>query len=228
MDSHLGQASAEFNTQFARANAGFGAPFPSTLPVLGGANWGIQALAEDWRVANTHFRTVTGALINLIWIDESQNPTLLSSEFSRFRHQGENTVLDSNFRLLSLTHDRHLKPIDTDISLQLSYSDERNVADQKYLDNAALMSRIAIEKPVLSAWRLGGALTYQKIGFGGEDPATGKFRHDNYLGRELFVEYALNDKWKLRGGWADSRYASNIAAFENRWSNLEISLNARF
>lgn len=228
IDSHLGQGSAEFNTQFTRANAGFGAQFPSTLPIMGGASWGLQALVEDWRVANTHFRTVTGGLLNLIWIDESQNATLLSGEFSRFRHLGENTLLDSDYRLVSLSHDRYLKSINTDISMQLSYSDEKNVMAQKYLDNGSLMSRFSIEKPVLGAWRLGAAVTFQKISFSEKDPVDGRFRHDNYLGRELFVEYALNEKWKLRGGWADSKYASNIAAFENRWSSFDMSLNAEF
>lgn len=228
IDSHTGQASSEFNTQFARISAGIGAPFSASLPVIGGASWGVQALAEDWRVANEHFRTVTGGVLNLIWLDEAQNSTLITTEISRFKHTGENSMLDATYRLVSLSHDRKITPLDAELSLQLSHSSETNLAGERYLDNRADMARASITKHLLGVWQVAGALTYQRILFSHQDPLANRIRHDGYLGRELYVERSISEKMKLRAGWSDSTYMSNIALFENTWRSFDISLNVEF
>jgi hypothetical protein len=221
-DSHIGFQSSDVDTVFAQGDAGVQYGFGKNI-------LGAKAVLERWQVGGEEFRRVKGGSFDLVSAISDEFSTYLLAQFNTYRHPGDQSILDADYRALTGNVRWGTKdPWSSAYTLQGTYSRELNKGNDPTLDVDAVMIRAAWDAKPREGWYLSASTIQQRSSFGAVDPLFGLRRVDRYSGYDISLAHDLTKSLTARLELGYARYRSSVTAFDNDWSSVALAVIWRF
>ncbi|MDP1900717.1 MAG: MtrB/PioB family outer membrane beta-barrel protein [Rubrivivax sp.] len=112
------------------------------------------------------------------------------------------------------------------LGLRLSWTQEENLRLRSDLDRDMPLARVFASVTPLPALRLAAGLTAWRQKYGNVDIGFGTVRRDTALSADMTANYALDERWSLRGDLVWSRNKSNQDLYDS--SRKAASLKLRY
>ncbi len=193
-----------------------------------GALWRFTLGGSTLQVGGNRYRT-TGQLGVEANVTLSQELTLMGfAQYAEFRHAEADRVRDSRATTLGvmLTRSFSTAPGAPTLGLRFSWTQEDNQRLRSDLDRQVPLLRIFGAVTPWPSLRISAGLTvYQQL-FGGVDIGFGTERRDSAIAGDLVANYALDERWSLRGDAVWSRNRSNQDLYDS--SRKAVSLKVRY
>ena len=150
------------------------------------------------------------------------------AQYAEFRHAAADRVRDAQTSMLGvmLTRSFSTLPGAPTVGVRFSWTQEDNQRLRSDLDRQVPLLRIFGAVTPMPSLRISAGLTvYQQL-FGNVDIGFGTERRDSAIAGDLVANYALDERWSLRGDAGWSRNRSNQDLYDS--SRKAVSLKVRY
>ena len=221
-DTHTGFRSSDVDTVFAQGDAGLQYSFGKNIT-------SIKGVIERWKVGGEEFRRVHGVGIDLVTAVTDQVSTYFLFNFNTYRHPGDQSVLDADYR--AITGNVRIGTKDawsSAYTLQATVSRELNKDRNPALDVDGVLIRAAWDSKPYGGWDLGVSTILQRSSFGDVDPLFGLRRVDRYTGLDVQFGHDIGKSLYARFDIGYARYRSNVTALDNDWASVGVVVTWKF
>ncbi len=193
-----------------------------------GALWRVTLGASTLQVGGNRYRN-TGQLGLEANVTLSPELAFMGfAQYAEFRHAAADRVRDAQASMLGvmLTRSFSTLPGAPTVGVRFSWTQEDNQRLRSDLDRQVPLLRIFGAVTPMPSLRISAGLTvYQQL-FGNVDIGFGTERRDSAIAGDLVANYALDERWSLRGDAVWSRNRSNQDLYDS--SRKAVSLKVRY
>ena len=193
-----------------------------------GALWRLTLGGSTLQVGGNRYRN-TGQMGLEANVSLLQDLSVMGfAQYAEFRHAEADRVRDARASTVGvmLTRNFSTSPGAPTLGVRFSWSQEDNQRLRSDLDRHVPLLRIFGAVTPLPSLRISAGLTvYQQL-FGNVDIGFGTERRDSSVAGDLVANYALDERWSLRGDALWSRNRSNQDLYDS--SRKAVSLKVRY
>jgi hypothetical protein len=213
-DTHIGLRTGDVDTDVLQGDAGvqYG---------MGTSVYGVKLAKERWKVGGQEFRRIDGVALDWVAAVTDQLASYVLINVLRYRHPGDTSVLDANYRAITGnlrwgSKDRWQSAY----TVQATLSREDNVQDDPTADVKGVLVRLAWDSKPAEGWELGVSGIIQRLSFAEFDPALDVRRVDTYTGADIQIARRIIKNLNVRLDLGYAYYRSSAVAFNNDWASI--------
>jgi tetratricopeptide (TPR) repeat protein len=152
------------------------------------------------------------------------------TQYAELRHAAADEVRDARAVTLGGMFTRAFDdmPGTPTLGLRLSWTQEENLRLRSDLDRDMPLVRVFASVAPLPALRVAAGLTAYRQKYGNVDIGFGTVRHDTALSADLVANYAIDERWSLRGDFVWSRNRSNQDLYDSSRKAATLKLRYQY